>query len=83
MTCFNPKYVQYTYKHTVPTKIKQKLIEQFQLDKDYNKFNKQMFDNAQITKVIKFQTKKDFDESKIGNGSMIIPCGRCLRLFIR
>lgn len=65
MTCFNPKYVQYTY-----------------ANKPIIKDGKPTGKSA-ITKIIKFQTKKKFKETEIGNGKMIIPCGRCLRLFIR
>ena len=78
MTCFNPKYVQYKYVSAVPKKIHQEIVQQYQKDGNYNKYIKSMEENQKIRMDINFQTKKAFDPTKIGNGSMIIPCQKCL-----
>lgn len=69
MTCFNPKYAQYTY-------------GQLRIINHYKDQNGKKIDidtgKTKLGKIIKFQTKANFDTTKIGNGSMIIPCGKCL-----
>ena len=80
MTCFNPKYVHYTTTYAVKPKLEQKIIENYHNNKNYDTYRKLIIENSKITKKIQFQTRKNFDTTKIGNGAMIIPCRRCLRL---
>lgn len=69
MTCFNPKYVQYSFgPRKIIKHIKGPNGKNYSIDTGKTK----------IGMIIKFQTKKNFDPTKIGNGSMIIPCNKCI-----